>query len=64
MDMVERDQKIDELCTVLCSLWSGGGGDYGVYTVANERTRLKALLHELLGPTDAALSNTREGDNG
>ena len=44
-----REEKIEELYTCLTSLWSGGGGDYGTYTVAMERTRLHALLFDLLG---------------
>ena len=45
---MSHEQKVDELYKALTGLW-GGGGDYGVYTVANERDRLKPLLVNLLG---------------
>lgn len=44
-----RDEKIEELYTALERLWSGGGGT--IYTVANERIRLRAILFDLLGHT-------------
>ncbi len=44
---MSREQKIEELYECLTRLWSGGG-ELGVYTVANERDRLKALLADLL----------------
>ena len=47
LDRMSRAQKIDALYETLTSLWSGGG-DYGVYTVAIQRERLRPLLHDLL----------------
>ena len=38
---------IKELTECLCNLW-GGGGSFGVYTVALQRERLEGLLHELV----------------
>jgi hypothetical protein len=46
---MNRSEKIDALFDALCKMWAGGGGDYGgVFTVAVERDKVKALLHELL----------------
>lgn len=59
--MGEREKKIDELADALERMWSGGGGDYGVYTVYNEKVKVRRLLHELLA---APLPSEKEDQNG
>lgn len=43
-----RKDKIDALANALEKMWSGGGGECGVYTVAIQRDKVRKLLHELL----------------
>jgi hypothetical protein len=42
-----RKQKVDQLADALERLWFGGG-DYGVATDANQREKMRRLLHELM----------------
>jgi hypothetical protein len=51
---LERAKKIDALADALERMWSGGGGEYGVYTVANQREKVRELLHELLREPNAS----------
>lgn len=44
----DRAKKIDALAGALERMW-GGGGEYGVYTIAVHREKVRELLHELLG---------------
>lgn len=46
----DRKKKVDELADALEQMWSGGG-DYGVYTVAVQREKMRKMLHELLERT-------------
>lgn len=47
LETLTRPELVDEMHRCLCKLWGGGGGDYGVYTVAHESDRLKAVMHLL-----------------
>ncbi|MEQ9634616.1 MAG: hypothetical protein RLW68_00880 [Devosia marina] len=42
------EEKIDRLADALERMW-GGGGEYGVYTVAIYRNDMRRMLHEILG---------------
>lgn len=46
--MTEDEKAINNLANVLEALWSGGGGDCGVYTVAIQSAKLRPALEEFM----------------
>ena len=55
---------IDTLAGCLERLWSGGGGEMGVYTVAVERDRLRHALAAFLIRAQSVSPKASQGDLG
>ena len=51
MASLNHAQRVDELVEKMGRLFSGGGGDYGCYAVADVQDRIRILMHMLLPET-------------